>query len=211
MMWAEAGGIPRHAALRRGYKCRCGIARNPEPVTTGAWARDVPRFQDPWELGFGLCAQGRTSSRQRVDLLVREASRHDRRSGSGRSTAALPAMVETSGPGPSLPVPAARTRNEMSSSSSISLAIDGGLLADEITCSGSTPGGAAGFLGRPVEALLRLLLRLRDHRLADADPLEIVGRSRRRRASACWRRSGSRAAPRNARRGRIRASRRPRP
>ena len=76
-MWAESGGIPRHAALRRGYKCRCGIARNPEPVTTGAWARDVPRFQDAWELGFGLCAQGRTSSRERVDLLVGEASWHD--------------------------------------------------------------------------------------------------------------------------------------
>ena len=64
----------------------------------------------------------------------------------------------------------------MSSSSSMSLMIPCGPVADPDHLLGLDAGGAAGLLGGGLEPLLRLLARLLDHRLADADPFEIVGR-----------------------------------
>ena len=87
----------------------------------------------------------------------------------------------------------------MSSSSSISAVMACGLVADPDDLLGLDPGGVAGLLGGGVEALLGFAPRLLDHRLADADPFEIVRRIDHRQhdhaGAGAARRGGTRSAP----------------
>ena len=131
--------------------------------------------------------------------------------GIGKEAAALPARVETRGPGPSLPLPAASTRKEMSSSSLISLMISSARSPTRIDLLGLDARGAAGLAGGGLEPLLRLVARLLDHGLADADPLEVVGRVDDGEHDHA--RAGAGRAPRGEmdRPGAFRASRRPPP
>ena len=84
------------------------------------------------------------------------------------------ARLATSGPGPSLLVPAASTRIAMSSSSSMRSNNSFTLSPSRITRSGIDAGDAGCARRVAIEHGVRLLVRLRPHDVADAEPLLVA-------------------------------------